>query len=399
MKKIALIVLPIIVVAAVAAWLLWPEPEPVKAPPPELEIFDMPQDEEPEPMTTAPERERIAVPSNKTVELMPRTEEEEEAEAPEPTTEEPQQKTGDAVVRPGFVEDLAEYAVDRYYPQGTHPDAEDSGVVKLTLKGLNMRYGLEMTGLRHLSEDVVEARNEILGYVLRSSILDVAYELYAEQFVRSVVAEAEQTTKDYLTDEGTTVEKAMTPEQIKGMLARYSERMLEYSSLFRSLAGTQNLFELTQQFQDAQEKALTAHSEFIAALNNYRELKELSEDPEVEEPIAPADVQRAKEQMDEAGNYYSETVQAREQAKEALVQNVCGNLGPDRPEDSECLYAAQWFHRRKNILEDTDPLLKAADTMEGLAELFARKAQTYTPHRPPGSETDAAEPEAAATSQ
>jgi hypothetical protein len=103
--------------------------------------------------------------------------------APGTYSSQPAPAGGDAVVRPAFVDDIAMFLAQNYWPKGTHPSAKNSGITTASLRWANLRYGAELRSLN--------GRQAVLHYVLNLATVSNLYAMYADSFVASLARGAE----------------------------------------------------------------------------------------------------------------------------------------------------------------------------------------------------------------
>ena len=89
----------------------------------------------------------------------------------------------DQVVRIAFIDDLASWLVSHYVPAAT---PGRSGRLSASLQGANLRYGMGMTGLAWIGDDLPAGRTAALNHLFTPGMLDAIYRLYVDRFMEAV---------------------------------------------------------------------------------------------------------------------------------------------------------------------------------------------------------------------
>ena len=79
----------------------------------------------------------------------------------------------DQVVRIAFIDDLASWLVSHYVPAATQGR---SGRLSASLQGANLRYGMGMTGLAWIGDDLPAGRTAALNHLFTPGMLDAIYQ-------------------------------------------------------------------------------------------------------------------------------------------------------------------------------------------------------------------------------
>jgi hypothetical protein len=146
----------------------------------------------------------------------------------------PSEQRTDAVVTPDFIRDLARLCATNYHPPRTRHNPSGSGLTTLTFKKLNMHYGIELTGLRTGSRDVLEGRTAVLRHLMSPIVLRTVYALFGDAFVAALAEEGMHQTREFKAPEGGYAFRALTAKEAENMLDVYAAMVREVGSTFRA---------------------------------------------------------------------------------------------------------------------------------------------------------------------
>ncbi|NHZ47357.1 hypothetical protein [Nitratidesulfovibrio liaohensis] len=268
----------------------------------------------------------------------------------------------DAVVRFAFVEDVANWLVENYYPKGTHMEARTSGWVAPSLKSANMRYGVNMTGLSWSGDDISAGRASVLDYAFTPAMLEALQRLYADRFMTAMAAAASNAK---VTDKGK--ERTLTPAEVAEMYTLYATRLRGLSGALREISGMTDAVVRVNAWLTAQQTALEANAKYQDAVFGYDTAREGNSAHLAEQ---------ARRIMELSGKAYQQAIMARERARETLAEAVRRNPDARRLDDDTLVYAAGWVYRRANGKpEKMDAVRMAATVLADTAARFDRAAQ------------------------
>jgi len=263
----------------------------------------------------------------------------------------------DSVILPLFIEDLAKYLVSGYYPASASPATEKGGVISLGPKNLNMRYGVDMTGLSWSGDDVRKGRQSVLRYILTPTMADALYRLYVDKFMSAVEAEAKQLVRDV---EGE--ERPLTRREIKEMHLLLAQKVMATAGVLRACAIMEDAMVRVDSLHMATRAAFSANERFQVTLHQYQELADNGGDP--------ASIADAKKAMDTAGKTYQQAIMQRERTKESLANALRKYKWVSMQDDAANIYVAQWVYRR---VQDNPRVFPALMTVhERLLDLAER---------------------------
>jgi len=246
------------------------------------------------------------------------------------------------LVTPQFVLDLARYAASNYHPAGTRHNAEDQGVLTLSFKKLNMRYGVTMTGLDVDTRDVESARDTIFGLILNPIVLRTIYNLYQDDFIAALAQETQSQTRLFRTASGDYAVRPMQPVHTAEMFELLAHMTRDVGLVFRSFAANPGLVGVMAEYQDARQRVHAAYGEFASL--------------------------EAQGKSGEALNRVSDEIRDAIITREGLRSAVLAKIVPQEEDfalsDGDVMDIAAWIHRR------VSPDIERMPSMGALASLF-----------------------------
>lgn len=238
----------------------------------------------------------------------------------------------DAVVRPAFVDDIAAFLAQNYWPRNTHPSARRGGITTVNLRWANLRYGAELQGLEGRGSDPAMARKAVLGYVLNPAAVGRIYDLYADGFVRALAREAnkravgEDAARRFLTE----------PEK-KEMFAIYAGYAGRVASALEKYAADSGMAARVDAYIHASQAVEEANRAYMESTIAYEEANERG-------PKTAAGAARLK--MDKDAATYQKRIRERETKRGALVAAMSRDNNPNSSGSDTLVYVAFWAYRR-----------------------------------------------------
>ena len=235
----------------------------------------------------------------------------------------------DAVVRPAFVDDIAAFLAQNYWPKNTHPSARRSGITTASLQWANLRYGAELRDLDGRRGDPGSARRAILGYILNPAAVGRIYDLYAEGFIAALRQEADKR----LVGEGNG-KRALTAAEKKEMFGIYAGYASRVAAALDNYAADSTMPKKVEAYAGAERTVQDANRAYMESMLAFEETS-LGTDT--------ASTNAARLRMDKEAATYQKRVREREAARDALVSAMSkGKAG----RDDTLVYTAFWAYRR-----------------------------------------------------
>ena len=229
----------------------------------------------------------------------------------------------DQVVRIAFIDDLASWLVSHYVPAAT---PGRSGRLSASLQGANLRYGMGMTGLAWIGDDLPAGRTAALNHLFTPGMLDAIYRLYVDRFML-------------------------------------------YARRFRGVAGALQALASMPDFNRQMENLSAAAQRVVDTNAQYSELTFAADEARSNGELTRYSTLR--QQMAAKGQQYQQAVIAREQAKSAFVQALKRTPEARYLDDDALLFIASWIDRRThNNPEKLTAAGQAANLFRDLAGHF-----------------------------
>ena len=256
----------------------------------------------------------------------------------------------DQVVRIAFIDDLASWLVSHYVPAAT---PGRSGRLSASLQGANLRYGMGMTGLAWIGDDLPAGRTAALNHLFTPGMLDAIYRLYVDRFMEAVNRSAATPLPSG---------EALSP-------AQRSEFFKLYARQFRGVAGALQALASMPDFNRQMENLSAAAQRVVDTNAQYSELTFAADEARSNGELTRYSTLR--QQMAAKGQQYQQAVIAREQAKSAFVQALKRTPEARYLDDDALLFIASWIDRRThNNPEKLTAAGQAANLFRDLAGHF-----------------------------
>lgn len=256
--------------------------------------------------------------------------------------------TGDAVVRPAFVDDIATFLAQNYWPKGTHPSAKNSGITTASLRWANLRYGAELRSL--------DGRQAVLHYVLAPGTISRLYSMYADSFVSSLARAAETRS----VGKGSAA-RFLAGAERKELFSVYASYAARVSGALERYAATPGMAAKVEGYARATSLVEEANKAYIESVIAYENSVEGNDN----NVMTAARLKRDKEAAT-----YQKRIREREAAHTALVTAMSGGKTGGGSSDT-LVYVAFWAYRRG---ADSAPALKAC--AKALADMSAKLSAT-----------------------
>ena len=256
----------------------------------------------------------------------------------------------DQVVRIAFIDDLASWLVSHYVPAAT---PGRSGRLSASLQGANLRYGMGMTGLAWIGDDLPAGRTAALNHLFTPGMLDAIYRLYVDRFMEAVNRSAATPLPSG---------EALSP-------AQRSEFFKLYARQFRGVAGALQALASMPDFNRQMENLSATAQRVVDTNAQYSELTFAADEARSNGELTRYSTLR--QQMAAKGQQYQQAVIAREQAKSAFVQALKRTPEARYLDDDALLFIASWIDRRThNNPEKLTAAGQAANLFRDLAGHF-----------------------------
>lgn len=257
----------------------------------------------------------------------------------------------DSVVSSDFFRNLARWLVDGYQPPMR---AGQKGRITRSLIAANMRYGTNLSGLRHAAGDTVRGRGAVLRYVYTPGMLDALYRLYVDRFMAEVARAALEERPG---------KKALTDAQAADMLTVYAGAFRQVAVALRGVASVPDLDARVQAVHEAGQEVVRANGLFAEVLYAYEEARDAGR---------AAEAETLRRRLSESSSLTEKAIQARNSARRALTDAIRRGAGGRTPGEDALIYLAEWVQRRGDGAADATRM--AASLLTQLADRFSTEA-------------------------
>lgn len=257
----------------------------------------------------------------------------------------------DAVITMGFVNDLALYLAESYWPKGSHISAANGPFSSAGISSINQRYGVELTGFAATRErggkrDYQRERSLVLNYAFKPAMLNALSKLYADRFAEQLVFLSKQQSRRI---NGET--RLLNDADAEQMLRYYAAYGKAVALALRTYAAKPDapfiLNELT--------KAENASYEATVNMQEAQYALEIAQ--EDQNRVAQIEAERA---LEKGKNAYRESMLKLQESKEAVARMLSGSEGLAL-ENADLIYIASWASRRGDAAATLKAAADAAD--------------------------------------
>lgn len=255
----------------------------------------------------------------------------------------------DAVVKVGFISDLAKWMVSAYQPA-----SRGSGKLAINLQAANLRYGVGMKGLSWIGDDLPKGRSEAINYVFTPGMLDGLYRLYIGRFMDGMTEAMQQPASG----------NPLSATQQRGLYQLYARQFRAVSGALQGVGAMTDFSSRVERLHKAAQHVVEAnarYSELTFALDEARERH--------------TDSAGLAQKVEAAAATYQQSLIDRERTREAFAAQIRKNPAARALDDETLIYVALWIERRvKNDPARMDAALQAATLFLDLAQRFEQRA-------------------------
>lgn len=261
----------------------------------------------------------------------------------------------DRVLTTDFVHDLAAFLASAYQPAHSEDNAGNRGLTTMTFKRLNMRYGVDLTGLDVDRRNAAKGRREALEHLMSPIVLRLAFDIFSQPFADELAAEGARQTRSFKSGDGY-AEHALSAGQVREMLRLYASLSADVGNTFQAFASRPDLVQAASRY-------FQAAGAVNAAYGKYAD-REAAGAPQAELDAISVEVRDA--------------IQARERMRAALLKDAAPRPGSLLAE-ADVLDIAAWTYRR---LSRDPEAINAVGAMASLSGELAQKLNAYVYPQP-----------------
>lgn len=275
------------------------------------------------------------------------------------------------------VKDAADYFANRYYPAKSSNNAGQTGQLDVSFKTLNARYGLELVGVKYSGLSLEVARRQVLNFLMDSEALRQSYALAADDFIRSLIEEAEESQKHVQDRSDNETTLALNGPQVSVFLSLCSEFFSDLASVVEVLTQSDKSVSLVKAYLQAEQQAKQANYEYIQDDFAYEQWKKEIDRSPTQTVEQQQRGNSLKVQKKEASEAFREAIHYREQVRQELMTLIHNRVGSVQFNSHEILYVAKWMQRRFQEGRNKAVLQTAAGLLRDLSRRLNRTALSY----------------------
>ena len=275
---------------------------------------------------------------------------------------------------PHLVQDVAELLVAHYHPPGSPGSPEDAGMIQMSVKILNARYGIQFLNVHAPETGVKKARSRIFEYVLQPPVLQQLYKDYGPKIIDAMHSQAADVSRRPSGAERPREETGLSRDQTAEMFSLYADYFRDVGRVLGLFARSGTMASAVEEFLQAEQNATQAG--FVLKKSIYAVNSASDQDPQGPGQTR-ADALLADKEA--AADSYRQALRHREKKKERILQQVRTEVPDMGLPNHEILYVAKWVRRRLAAGEDGQALGVAADILRDFASRMESRAEAISP--------------------
>lgn len=256
----------------------------------------------------------------------------------------------DRVLTRAFVRDLAAFLARAYHPAGTRDNLSNRGVTTMTFKRLNMRYGVDLTGLDVDAKDSAIGRDQALSHLMSPIVLRLAFDILADPFVEELAAQAANQSREFTNGSGYAA-RTLRDGHVREMLKLHAALVNDAGKIFRTYASRPNLVSAMRRYFQAVEAVNAAYGKYAD--------REAVSAPQAELDAISVEIQNA--------------IKTRDTMRANLMKGAAPGSG-SMLTDGDALDIAAWIYRR---LKHDPESINAIGALASLSTELSQKLNDY----------------------
>lgn len=254
----------------------------------------------------------------------------------------------DSIVRSLFVEDLAQWMVERYQPKNSRS--------AVGVQAANMRYGTSLRGITARGDDILAGREALFRYAFTPAMLRALYALYADRFVEDLGQAAAEPQKG----------QPLTAQQTDEMYQAYAARFASLGQVLETIATVPDLQARMDKVNKSVQKAVEIHAQVAEAVFVLDEARDAGKDGPIE---------AAQLRVNGLNAQYRRAIDERTVAQQGLLSSLRGGENRRNVDDDTVLFVATWIERRLTKQPEAQQTAKvAAEILYDLAKRLQQAA-------------------------
>ncbi|WP_027179694.1 hypothetical protein [Maridesulfovibrio bastinii] len=261
-----------------------------------------------------------------------------------------------------FLDNLAEYTVDHYYPAGALPKTPSNDISTVSFKSICNYFGLNLRGLISEAPSLLAARREIWKKLLTPGNIQKIYDAHSDRFI-DLLEEKSITAEKKFSDGATRETRSLTKAERVNLFRVSAKPLRQTAVILNTIASNSDLVKAMDGYVKAQKRVETSNAVFQTALS------EAESDSNV----------TTRNKATHAGKLLKSAIVVREKIKSGIIEKI-NSLCGGKCDSADSFYAAKWVYRRtrhnnealKSILSGADLLSRLADKMDKRAEMISK---------------------------
>ena len=256
----------------------------------------------------------------------------------------------DRVMTPAFIKDLASFLATAYHPAATRHNAGNRGMTTMTFKRVNMRYGVDLTGLDVDRKDTAKGRGEALSHLMSPIVMRLAFDLFSDSFVEELAAQAASQSREF-SNGGSFATRKLRDGHVREMLKLYAAQVRDAGKMFQAYASRPDLVAAMRRYFEAAEAVNAAYGKYAD--------REAVGAPQKELDAISVEIQN--------------TIKTRDAMRAGLVKGAAPAPGSQLTK-ADALDIAAWIYRR---LKRDPEAINAIGAIASLSKELADKLDAY----------------------
>lgn len=252
--------------------------------------------------------------------------------------------TEDSRVKPGYMNELADWLATRYRP------GPSGGTLELSPRSLNNLFGAG------IAEKTKGGRSALLRYAFQSSMLDGLYKLYINQFMSDLDQAA--------------AKRGFNAQESRDFHQAIAGKAATYAAALSGILQVPDLGERLARIEALGQKSVEENAQLAEAVFELDELRNSQ--------ASRTQIDATQMRVTGITARYRRALDDQEAAQRALAAEIRKQTGPGLDEES-LLFMASWVQRR--LAEDGSASSALQTTVEIMRDLARRCSEAAPGHR------------------
>ena len=264
----------------------------------------------------------------------------------------------ETIVTEVFLDNLAQYVADNYYPAGTLPYKAKSGFSTASFKSINMHFGLNLRGLMPEAQNLVTARKDIWSYLLTPNKLAELSKSETDQFLDLVEEKGILAERKFIEGDSFSM-RELTRTQRAEMFRISAQSVRHVAAVLKAVSDNPDLVQALDSYIMASNKVESANGIFQLDLDYSHETQ----------------TESARKRVSHSGKLLKEYITIREKIKSGIVDKIKSYCAGQCDKPDDIFYIAKWVFRRvKNDEKRIKSIGSGSEILSGIAVKMDNRA-------------------------